>query len=424
LNASVQEQSNRSVSLEDICSNITDGKHGDCQNQAGSGFYFLSCKDIHHGMLNYETAREITEADFVDTHKRTRLEPADVVLTNSGTIGRLAMAPDNVTTRRTTFQKSVAILKPRKTLIEPAYLLYRLEYEMPRLIEFAGGTAQKNLLLRDLRAFRIDLPPLNVQRRIAAVISAYDDLIENNNRRMEILEEIAQLIYRDWFIDFRYPGYRDVSLVDSELGLIPRGWALLPASEAMTINPKIVVDRSASRPFIPMTSVSESVMNITPIEQRSGATGARFQNEDTLFARITPCLENGKTAYVQFLDEGEVASGSTEFIVLRTEQLSPEYVYLLARSDSFRSHAIKSMSGASGRQRVRDECFNSFLLAVPPPGLLQSFTVQVQPLFELSYKLFTVNMTLRSSRDLLLPRLLSGEIDVSNLDIAMPGSAA
>lgn len=95
--------------LEDICAQITDGKHGDCQDQPNSSYYFLSCKDIANGRLNYEGARQITEADFLDTHRRTKLEPADVSITNSGTIGRMAIAPDSDDTLRTTFQKSVAI---------------------------------------------------------------------------------------------------------------------------------------------------------------------------------------------------------------------------------------------------------------------------------------------------------------------------
>ncbi|HXW35607.1 MAG TPA: hypothetical protein VEJ87_13595, partial [Acidimicrobiales bacterium] len=176
--------------------------------------------------------------------------------------------------------------------------------------------------------------------------------------------------------------------------------------------------------FIPMTSLSESCMHVAPIEQRAGASGARFQNGDTLFARITPCLENGKTAYIQCLDQGEVASGSTEFIVLRSKQLCPEYTYLLARSEPFRAHAIQSMSGASGRQRVRESCFNSFLLPVPPDTLLRSFAAQVRPIFELSYALFITNSILRSTRDLLLPRLFSGEVDVADLDIVVPEVAA
>jgi len=156
----------KSSTLEDICTQITDGKHGDCRDAPGSGFYFLSCKDVANGKLNYENARQITEADFLDTHRRTKFAPSDILITNSGTIGRMALARDNELTRRTTFQKSVAILKPIASQAEPNFLYYALQSDIRRLIEFAGGTAQKNLLLRDLRAFEVSVPPLPVQRRI------------------------------------------------------------------------------------------------------------------------------------------------------------------------------------------------------------------------------------------------------------------
>ncbi len=222
--------------LEDICAHITDGKHGDCQDEPGSGFYFLSCKDVTNGKLNYEGARQITEADFLDTHRRTKLAPTDVLITNSGTIGRMAIAPDNELTRRTTFQKSVAILKPMTSRVEPSFLFYALQGDIRRLIEFAGGTAQKNLLLRDLRAFELSVPPLPTQRRIAGILSAYDELIENSQRRIKILESMARALYREWFVHFRFPGHESVPRVASPLGEIPQGWEIKKLGEVVELN--------------------------------------------------------------------------------------------------------------------------------------------------------------------------------------------
>src|SRR5215211_4444553 len=125
------------------------------------------------------------------------------------------------------------------------------------------------------------------------------------------------------------------------------------------------VDGSCCRPPTHSKSTLRSPwinMHITPIEARVTSSGARFENGDTLFARITPCLENGKTAFVQGLEPGEVGSGSTEFIVLRGRHVPPEFVYALARSSAFRDHAIKSMSGATGRQRVRETCFDDYFV--------------------------------------------------------------
>ena len=217
--------------LQDICLYITDGKHGDCQNDYDSGYYFISCKDVKDGWIDYSDVRQITLADFYDTHKRTRLEPNDILITNSGTIGRMVLIRNQPETARTTFQKSVAIIKPDQSFVIPKWLYYYLNAKKSLLAAQAGGTAQKNLLLKDLRAFEVHLPPLPTQLKIAAILSAYDDLIENNTRRIHILEEMAQAIYREWFVHFRFPGHKSHPYVASQLGEIPEGWEVKQLGE-------------------------------------------------------------------------------------------------------------------------------------------------------------------------------------------------
>jgi type I restriction enzyme, S subunit len=172
------------------------------------------------------------------------------------------------------------------------------------------------------------------------------------------------------------------------------------------------------KPFVPMTYLSTDSMLIEGFEEREGKAGAKFQVGDTLFARITPCLENGKTAFVQHLpNDAAAAFGSTEFIVLRGRAISPEMVYLLARLPAFRDHARKSMTGATGRQRVQERCFESYFMAVPPPTIVERFTSIVRPMFQLVHRLARRNDNLRRTRDLLLPRLMSGELDVSRVPL-------
>jgi type I restriction enzyme S subunit len=264
----------------------------------------------------------------------------------------------------------------------------------------------------------VSLPPLPTQRKIAAILSAYDDLIENNTRRIAILEEMAQLLYREWFVHFRFPGYEKIRMVESPLGMIPEGWEMVKVSSAIYIDPQTRLTKEGEKPFVPMGSLSNSSMLIDNIENRTGNSGSKFKNGDTLFARITPCIENGKTGYVQFLPSDEaVAIGSTEFIVLRSRTLCPEYVYLMARSNEFRDTAIKSMSGATGRQRVQTACFDKFLIAQPDLEVLANFSTLISPFFQSIFVLAQKNTNLRRTRDLLLPKLISGEIDVEGLEI-------
>jgi type I restriction enzyme, S subunit len=141
------------------------------------------------------------------------------------------------------------------------------------------------------------------------------------------------------------------------------------------------------------------------VEQRTEATTVHFRNGDTLLAWITPSLENGKTGFVNFLAEGESACGSTEFIVLRGTQVSPFFVYCLARTERLRGTAIKSMIGASGRRRVQESCFDDFIAPVPPRSLLDSFDEFASSAFRQIRVLTSANDRLRKARNLMLSRV-------------------
>lgn len=296
------------------------------------------------------------------------------------------------------------------------FIKYYIDTLKKQMVSASKGTTQDNLSLDKLLTFEFLLPTVDEQKKIAEVLTAYDDLIQNNKERISILEGMAQKVYEEWFIDFRYPGHEAINLVDSEIGRVPTNWIVMSASEALQINPKVFVPKKGFKSFVPMGCLSTNTMLISNVESREGNSGAKFQNGDTLFARITPCLENGKTGFVQFLPTSDsVAFGSTEFIVLRSRNLCPEFVYLLARSENFRNNAIKSMGGADGRQRVKEGCFDGYKLAHPTQELLRSFSNLVSPMFKLIQNLNTKNASLRATRDLLLPRLISGELDVSKL---------
>lgn len=306
-------------------------------------------------------------------------------------------------------------------LAVPAYVFRDLQlgYRDGRLESFqVQSTGITNFKWKAfLEHFDVSLPPVRVQRRVAGVLTSMDDLIENNRRRIEVLEEMARAIYREWFVRFRFPGHQAARLVSSELGLTPEGWDLTAASDVLQINPRIKLDKGVSHPFINMGDLSERGMSCRPSEYRSGGSGSKFVVGDTLFSRITPCLQNGKTGLVQTLGDSEVGRGSTEFIVLRGRLVGSAYTYCLARNERFRAHAEASMSGASGRQRVRNECFDSYLIAVPPRELAQQFEQACQPMFE-QIRILTDEMsTLVRLRDQLLPKLVTGQIDVSGLDL-------
>lgn len=248
------------------------------------------------------------------------------------------------------------------------------------------------------------------QRRAGQVIAAYDDLIENNRRRIKLLEDAARLLYREWFVHLRFPGHEHVKIVDG----VPEGWERKVVPDLIAINPTERIERGREVWYVPMAALSETGMTVDrgDFERRTVHTAVKFRANDVLLARITPCLENGKTGLVCFLDEGDVACGSTEFIVLRGTSVSPYFVYCLARTYDFREHAIKSMIGSSGRQRVQAGCFDEYVVALPPSSVLREFDDSVAPMFQQIAVLDQQNEKLRQARNLLLPCLMRGDLAV------------
>lgn len=312
--------------------------------------------------------------------------------------------------------------------VDRSFLYYLLLSDSSRKQVRATATGSTVRHTAPERLYRVEvwLPELRSQQLIGEILGAIDDLIENNRRRVEVLEEMARAIYREWFVRFRYPGHESVPLIDSSRGPIPDGWEVMAASSALWVNPKVKIDRGVERPFLAMGDLDERGMACYPSGRRAASSGTKFQNGDTLFARITPSLENGKTGFVQCLAEGEVGVGSTEFIVLRGARVGPAFTYCLARTEEFRANAIASMVGASGRQRVRNECFDTYLAAVPPAALATQFEDVALPLFAQVDTLHRETARLAALRDLLLPKLVTGQIDVSGLDLdaVLEGSAA
>lgn len=391
---------------------IQDGNHGEKHPTAAdyvdNGIPFLMARDFQDGELDFIGACKIPKS-LGDSLRIGFARSGDVLLTHKGSIGLVAIVPNIQDYVMLTPQVTYYRTDQKKLLNSYLKYAFQAPFFRHQLDSFSAQSTRPYIGITAQKDLELDIVSLSAQRRIAGILSAYDELIKNSRRRIRILEDMARALYREWFVEFRFPGHEKHPRVASSRGEILQGWDVKRVPECVDINPRVVVPRNEEKPFVPMGSLANDSMLITDIESRDGNSGAKFQNGDTLFARITPCLENGKTGFVQFLpDEHAVACGSTEFIVLRSRTLTPEFVYLLSRSEKFRGNAIKSMSGASGRQRVQERCFDDFKVAHPPRILLDRFSAIVAPSFRMIQRLHLQVQNLRQTRDLLLPYLLSG----------------
>ena len=193
------------VELGNVCSLITDGKHGDCENETNSGFYFLSAKDVKFDKLNYENSRQITKSGFNETHRRTNLKPGDICMVNTGaSIGRIALAPNDDKTYKTTFQKSVAVIKTIPEILNNKYCSYVLKSDLKQLMKISSGTAVPNLLLGTLKKHTINIP-LNLEEQqlivqeIESRLSVADKMEESIAQSLLQAEALRQSILKKAF---------------------------------------------------------------------------------------------------------------------------------------------------------------------------------------------------------------------------------
>ena len=390
---------------------IGDGYRAKNAEMASDGLPFVRVADIKDGIRT--DGVDLLGWPSVEKAGSKVSRPGDVVFTAKGTVGRHAF----VTRLTPRFVYSPQLCYWRSfdhDFLDPRFLYYWIQGPdfLAQAAAVKGQTDMADYVsLRDMRRISLRLPPLPEQRRIAIVLGALDDKIELNRRMNETLEEMAQAIFKSWFIDF--DGH--TGLVDSELGPIPKGWKVSPLPDIIQVNPRTKLRKGTTATYVEMSVLSTTGPTVERTASREfKGGGSKFALGDTLLARITPCLENGKTALVDFLAEGEVAFGSTEFIVLRpTVGFSPEFVYCLARSEELRQFAINNMTGSTGRQRVPPDSLRSFGVAVPEsPESVHRFSEVAAPMFARISANARQSRTLTELRDTLLPKLISGEIRV------------
>jgi len=263
---------------------------------------------------------------------------------------------------------------------------------------YVTGSAQPKLSQANLNAVTLSLPTLAEQKRIVEYLYMLDQKIDVNRQINDNLQQQAFSVF-------------DNLIANAENNDCT-------VSDYAFLNPKRTLTKNQVARSIDMSQLSTSGAFPSGWEMKPFNGGMRFTNGDTLLARITPCLENGKTAFIDFLDDGEVAFGSTEYIVLAPKNgTPPEMLYCLARYPAFVDYAVKNMNGSSGRQRVSAETVGQYRLPLFDKHSLVLFKEVVSPMFlKMRYNSLE-NIRLSELRDALLPKLMSGEIDVSAVQL-------
>ncbi len=282
----------------------------------------------------------------------------------------------------------------------------------------------------ELAKLPVPHPPLPIQRKIAAILSAYDDLIENNTRRIEILEEMARSIYRQWFVKFRFPGHEQVQMVDSELGLIPEGWKITSIGNHINTQKGYAFKSSWYQEegikIVKVSDFTDDSIDITKLVSISEEIAGQYKKHeleanDIIIQTVGSWASNPQSVVGKVIRVPKIAAktllNQNAVKVIPKESINQFFLFYGLKNERFKSYIIGCAQGAASQASITLDAIREFKILLPPSSLLDSLEDFVSPMWKLINNLDNKNFNLRLTRDYLLPRLISGEIDVENLDI-------
>lgn len=362
---------------------------------------------------------------FVSEEKANELlsnnaHPGDVIFTQRGTLGQVGIIPINSPHPRFVISQSQMKMTVDTSRVNATWLYYcfRNPLNQQELINRASSSGVPHINLAVLREFEIFLPPLPIQHNIASILSAYDDLIDNNTRRIAILEEMARRIYEEWFVHFRFPGHEKVKMVDSELGKIPEGWKVTHLSNLVDpqygytestqdkpIGPKFLRGMDINKQsYIDWSQVPYCPISDSEFQKYKLGIG------DVIVIRMA---DPGKIGIVEKQVDAVFASYLVR-LKIRDTRLTPYYLFYFLTGECYQDY-ISGASTGTTRKSASAPVITGINLSLPPASLIDNFEKHVIPLRKLINVLIDKNSYLRTTRDFLLPKLISGEIDVSKL---------
>lgn len=355
--------------LGDICIQITDGSHNPPMGVEQSNYLMLSSKNIDDDYITLNDPRYLSQEDFEAENRRTNIKPNDLLITIVGTIGRVAIVPNSLT--EFCVQRSVAVLKPKPEIVYNRFLMHYLQSMRPYLEQESRGVAQKGIYLKQLSNLSIILPPLDEQRKIAAVLDKVSDLIAKRRQQLDKLDEMVKSRFIEMFGNPKLnPNSYPISQLSEHIKFLTsgsRGWA------------QYCVD-NGSEWFITIKNVKDcriSIDNMQPINAPDNAEAKRTKvQEGDLLISITADL--GRTGVVtkEIADHGAYINQHLTCIRLNKEILNPMYVAFFMESPAGKEQ-FESKNQSAVKAGLNFNSINSLRLLVPPLELQNQFAAFV-----------------------------------------------
>ena len=363
---------------------------------------FLNANNVTQNGFNFSTRQFITEHKD-NILRKGKLQRNDVVLTTRGTIGNTAFFNSSVTYDHMRINSGMVILRCNKNEISPAYLYYflRSPHFHRQVYSLKSGVAQPQLPIRDMKHINIPLPKLSIQLSIASILSTYDDLIENNRRRIRLLEQAARLLYKEWFVHLRFPGHEHVKIKDG----VPEGW------ERKTLDEIADITMGQS----PKSIYYNEDGNGLPFHQGVTDFGVRFPSHQTYCTVQNRLAEPGDILFSVRAPVGRINITTNKIVIgrglasIRSNRDQQNFLFYALKNYFFKEDMI---GGGAIFAAVTKKDLHGVELLQALDRVAEMFMEHIVPIDLQIEKLHQSNEQLIKARDLLLPRLMNGEITI------------
>ena len=369
---------------------------------------FLNTGNVTKAGFSFDSNQFISK-EKCDLLRKGKLQRHDIVYTTRGTVGNAAYYSDSIPYEHVRINSGMVIIRPKEAIVctEFLYQILKSDYYRPFFRKHCTGSAQPQLPIKNFSTIELDLPDLPVQCRIAGILSTYDDLIENNQKQIKLLEEAAQRLYKEWFIDLRFPGHENVKIVDG----IPQGWERMVLSEVTSvlkrgISPKYSDNGKYS--VINQKCIRSSIMDISESrrQEKEYAPTLNLQDSDTVICSTgTGTLGRVGRVYGDYPN----TTFDSHVTLVRAKE-NPNYIYHVVKSQQ--EYLMGMGRGSTNQQELYRDVIERLVVLCPSQDILLKADRVLNAIHCKIKAVYLQNNLLVESRDRLLPKLMSGEIEV------------
>ena len=394
------------VFLNDICHLIVDCPHSTA-NDEGAGYPLVRTPNIGRGRLIYSGMHRVCEDVYNKRNARAVPQANDLIFAREATAGNVALIQEG---EKVCLGQRTVLIRPDASKVNPAFLTYYLlaPEQQYKLLSTANGATVAHVNMPTIRNLKLNLPPLSTQHRIATILSRYDSLIENYQKQIKLLEEAAQRLYKEWFIDLRFPKHENTNIVDG----VPEGWEKKKVGEIAKVNANTISKTypHSTIEYVDLGSVREGRIfekTTYQVGEEPGRAKRIAKDGDVIWGVVRPNLKS----FALVMNPNETEVYSTGFAVLSALLVPFTFLYCSVTTDSFVGYLVNCTNGAA-YPAVKAEHFINAEIIVPTNVLLDEFGRVTIPMYRKIEKISTQLRLLTEARDRLLPKLMSGEMEV------------